>query len=293
MISLIVCSVNKQQLEFLKQNVPATIGVEYELLAIDNTIRKEGICKVYNEAAEKAKYPYLCFVHEDVRFWTKNWGQYMIETLQQESAGILGVGGGKYYPHVPGAWLDIPLEMRRLNLVKEVNGKPEFTWLLMDSPDKHLSSVVTLDGVLLAMRKPVWQEFRFNFEVARGFEFYDIEICLRAAARYNNLIDHRILLEHFGTGRYATRKWVTDALYFYDHKTVKHSVSIVDSISQPYLEDFAFKRFLEKLALIKGNKWKFQIMWSLFIRFPGLLIKNIKFYIDIRKENKHFITSRA
>ena len=69
MISLIVCSANSSMLEEFKDNVRLTIGVEYELIIFDNRIKRYGLCRVYNECAEKAKYDFLLFVHEDMYFF--------------------------------------------------------------------------------------------------------------------------------------------------------------------------------------------------------------------------------
>jgi len=81
MISIIVCSKDKTLLEGLNGNVEKTIGCEFEILGIDNKIGNS-ICYVYNEGVKKAKYPYLCFVHEDVRFLTENWGRKVVEKLE-------------------------------------------------------------------------------------------------------------------------------------------------------------------------------------------------------------------
>jgi hypothetical protein len=122
MISIIVCSINATYLKNLEESIQSTIGVDYELIAMDNTVQKAGICKVYNEGGSRAKYPYLCFVHEDVKFHSQNWGEYLLETLKTESIGILGICGGKYYPNVPGGWLDIPIALRRFSMLRVENG---------------------------------------------------------------------------------------------------------------------------------------------------------------------------
>ena len=54
MISIIVCSINPDAAEKLKQNIAATIGrVEYEVIVFDNRTSGYGICKVYNSCAER------------------------------------------------------------------------------------------------------------------------------------------------------------------------------------------------------------------------------------------------
>ncbi|MEG2865326.1 MAG: glycosyltransferase, partial [Mucinivorans sp.] len=79
MISIIVCSVSPDKLSKLKANVEATIGVEYEFVVVDNREGKYSICQAYNIGAQRAKYPYLCFAHEDISFVVKyHWGELMM-----------------------------------------------------------------------------------------------------------------------------------------------------------------------------------------------------------------------
>ena len=66
MISVIVCSIQPKWLADLKENIESNIGVEYQLIAVDNRLEKKGICQVYNEAANEAKFNIVCFIHEDV-----------------------------------------------------------------------------------------------------------------------------------------------------------------------------------------------------------------------------------
>ena len=61
MVSIIICSVSPLLLEDLKQNIAQTIGVEYEIIAIDNREKHWPIAKAYNYGAQQAKYPYLFF----------------------------------------------------------------------------------------------------------------------------------------------------------------------------------------------------------------------------------------
>ena len=61
---MIICSARPERLQAVTRNIEATIGVEYELIAVDNSVEGRGICAVYNEGASRARYPFLCFVHE-------------------------------------------------------------------------------------------------------------------------------------------------------------------------------------------------------------------------------------
>ena len=68
MLSIIICSVSPERLEQVTRNIHDTIGVDYEIIAIDNREKQWPIARAYNEGASRAHYPFLFFVHEDVKF---------------------------------------------------------------------------------------------------------------------------------------------------------------------------------------------------------------------------------
>ena len=53
MVSIIICSVSPLLLEDLKQNIAQTIGVEYEIIAIDNREKRWPIAKAYNYGVQQ------------------------------------------------------------------------------------------------------------------------------------------------------------------------------------------------------------------------------------------------
>ena len=96
MISIIVCSINPDAAEKLKRNIAATIGnMEYEVIDYDNRTSGYGICKVYNSCAEKSRYDFLCFLHEDVHFDTIAWGEIIVRKLSEPDCGAIGFAGSK------------------------------------------------------------------------------------------------------------------------------------------------------------------------------------------------------
>ena len=95
MVSIIICSVSPHLLKDLQQNIAQTIGVEYEIIAIDNREKHWPIAKVYNYGAQQAKYPYLFFVHEDIRLLSDKWGELIISKLAEPDCGVVGFVGDK------------------------------------------------------------------------------------------------------------------------------------------------------------------------------------------------------
>ena len=95
MLSIIICSVSPERLQAVKQNIQQSIGVEHEFVVIDNREKKWPIAKAYNYGARAAVYPYLFFVHEDVKFHSQNWGLFIEKKLQEPDCGVIGFTGSK------------------------------------------------------------------------------------------------------------------------------------------------------------------------------------------------------
>jgi hypothetical protein len=178
-ITIITCSINPESCNKMLESIKRTIGVDYELIVFDNREKKLGICQVYNHCAQKAKFPYLCFIHEDVTMPTPNWGKTMITFAEATpDCGIIGFAGGaianknfiswwcgskgryRYYDH------DHTGKAKRLSDLSYKYNNPE---------NKDFDKVVTLDGVFLLVSKEVWQANPFDEKNYKGFHFYDAD----------------------------------------------------------------------------------------------------------------------
>ena len=55
--------------------------------------------EVYNEILEEAKTDIVVFIHDDLEFDTKNWGDKVMKHFKRNPTyGILGLAGTKYLP---------------------------------------------------------------------------------------------------------------------------------------------------------------------------------------------------
>ena len=70
MLSLIICSRNSDISATLKKNIETTIGINYELIVINNSLNHYSIFEAYNQGIRKSKYQFLCFMHEDILYHT-------------------------------------------------------------------------------------------------------------------------------------------------------------------------------------------------------------------------------
>ena len=210
MITVIICSVRPELREAITANITATIGIEYELIVIDNEILPRGICTVYNEAAAKSAWPYLCFVHEDVCFHTQGWGQVLVDLLSTNSHTLVGVSGTVYKSDLPGSWVDCDQKHYRVNTLQHFAEKG-MVEQRFNPENKTLSEVAVIDGVFMATRKTIWQNNQFDASLLKGFHGYDLDFSLSAGMMGKVLVSHEILLEHFSSGSFS-KEWVNDTL---------------------------------------------------------------------------------
>jgi hypothetical protein len=283
MISIIICSVNETLLHQCAENIRALVGVEYELIVFDNRGKNRPISEVYNQAAARSKYDVLCFLHEDVLFYTNGWGTKAAAVLNNVRIGLLGFVGGIYKAKVPSGWIDLPHSHRRANM-KTRHGDKLLDYVMKSGVNETLSDTVTLDGFCLMMRKEVWKEFKFDEESLRGFHFYDVDISLRIVKKYRLVVCHDIFAEHLSPGNFGA-EWINEALVFHQRYFEKLPVWIdVDKQGERnFLESFALKRFLEKSKA--ANVLDRKLVSRLLFNYPVCTIRNFLFLIRLKRNN--------
>lgn len=211
MISIIVCSVKAENLSALKFNIEETIGVPYQLISIDNSKTGYGICDVYNSGAKQAQYPVLCFVHEDVKFETPDWGKKVCTHLADKDTGLIGLAGGDTKGPLPTSW-SVSVVSNEINIIQHYKNAlkdPEHI-LKTGLPNAVKRKVVALDGVLLATRKDVFQKFQFDEKTFKGFHGYDIDYSLQVGTQYNLCVVFDIVVRHYSEGN-PDKSWMESA----------------------------------------------------------------------------------
>ena len=212
MISIIVCSIKPDLVQELARNVASTIGVPYEFLAYDNRETGKGICAVYNECAEKAKYDILFFIHEDVLFHTRDWGSVLAKKLAEPDCGVIGFAGGTTkYPY-PYGWQSIRCFTRKNYIRGEQKGRKAS--LRKSGNSTGYDAVVTLDGMALCVRKDVWSKISFDDVTFRGFHSYDTDFTTAVfSGGYKNYVCNEILFEHLSQGSFSKEWYDSVKLY--------------------------------------------------------------------------------
>jgi len=161
--------------ERLQRNIEQTIGaVEHEIVLIDNSKGQFGICHAYNEGVQRARYPYLCFMHDDILFHTDNWGQMAMEAMLDQQVGILGVQGCCYMDESTSYWCRSGF--RKAHIIQQKN----HSLVRVFEEDVPCSNdVVALDGLWLFARKDLFDRVRWDETTFPGFHLYDHDISMQ------------------------------------------------------------------------------------------------------------------
>ena len=238
MLSIIISSYQPDYFTALEKNIAETCGVPYEIIKVDNQ-GIMGICEAYNRGADKAKFDYLLFLHEDVLFETQNWGEILVDYLQNSKIGCVGIAGSDYIPNCPFAWWDSPNhQFRNYNQYKKKK-------LLREYKQTEDKSVICIDGVLIACRTDVYNSVKFD-ENLKGFHMYDMCFSSNVAKFYKNIITSKIVLNHYSEG-------TVDLNWFYNIIKYRENLSVPDSLKiDKKAELFYLKIFVERL-------WEFKL----------------------------------
>lgn len=218
MISVVICSINPERCEILLKNISETIGVEYEAIVFDNRKANWGICRVYNHCAEKAKYPFLCFAHEDLLFGTKGWGNIIINFIERTpNCGVVGFAGGfQAHRNFSSYWTGKTVG----NVCDGYNGnnntylKINYIQCIYSNPYcESASQVLCIDGLFHFVRRSIWEEIRYDEMRFSGFHFYDTDFTLSVSEKYNNYVLLNIDIFH-DSGGFINAEYVKNMFIF-------------------------------------------------------------------------------
>ncbi|UKT64398.1 glycosyltransferase [Pedobacter mucosus] len=251
MISIIICSRTTAIAETHQVNIQNTIGVDYELIIINNSANKLSIFEAYNLGVQKSKGDILCFMHDDILFHTENWGSKVIAHFDDPQTGAIGIAGTPYIAKMPGSWWAGDLVNQQL-LVRK-NDILVATTKVCDGVIAKSKPVVVLDGIWLCIRKKLFDKLRFDTETYKGYHFYDIDICLQIFnLKYKLYCIFDIDLEHLSLGN-MNKQWIENAISMNKKWRKMLPASVVDLTTAEQLA-VEFKNLKElTLILITNN----------------------------------------
>lgn len=278
MISVIICSRKKEINEGLLSNIANTIGCKYELIIVDNSDNKYSIFEAYNFGIKKSKGDFFCYVHDDVLFHTKDWGQEVLKIFEHDKKiGLIGVAGAKIKTRMPSTWWDCPEQFKIINIIQHFkSGIVEHLhqgWNEVDAEE-----VVVVDGVFMIGRNI--DEIYFS-KLLTGFHNYDLNLSLEyIKCNYKIIVTNKILLEHFSQGELNT-SWCQSTIKIHDLYSDILPIK-VSSLSQD-LSSIEFKngcKFLLHSLNIIDRKSRF-ILWIQLFKIKAVSKFHINFLFHL------------
>lgn len=270
MISFIICSIDPEMVKTLSDNIGTTIGCDYEIIVEDNRESPRGICEAYNEGASKARYPYLCFVHEDVLFDGDNWGGAIEQQLKEKKTGLVGFMGSTYKSKAPSGW-NVYSRNNRSHFIQTINGVKRYSSEVTGA----FSPCEVLDGACMFIRKEVWQENPFDTSACPGFHGYDLDMCIQVYSKgYTNYVCGTCWIEHFSEGSFS-KDWALTTLYLHQSKwkdTLPFGRINSHVESRAY---YVFLKNVSKLSWTKDEKESLKRIIPYKFRHPILALKSL------------------
>lgn len=212
-ISIIICSRNKGALSKATQNITDTIGCDFEIIHEDNEQSRNSLSSVYNRLLQFAKYRFVLFVHEDVLFYSKDWGIVIQRILECQEIGLLGLSGSIYKSNYPSVW------SASLQTGYRISGKKMD---LNSSNDNSFEKVAVIDGCFMAARIEIVKKYSFD-EYLTGFHCYDIDMSLKIGKHYNVVVANGVRFSHLSSGT-QNLDWLLSS--FYIHNKWKNQLPI-------------------------------------------------------------------
>jgi hypothetical protein len=256
MLSIIVCSRQANVSEQFKINIEETVHCEYELIVIDNSKNEYSIFAAYNKGFKISKFPYLCFVHEDVEFKTLKWGEKLIKHFDNQNVGLIGVAGGVAAFKIIYNCSTNP-RYEAINIIHpiKVNNCIELHKSFRKiNEHSQAQAVVLLDGVFLASKRELFEKCQFD-ESFGGFHGYDMDICLTAFDKgYVNYVIFDIDIVHYSRGKFGQQYLL--ALKKLHEKWSKKLPMIIENINisnkeQKNIEKKNYSRIIKLMVRMK------------------------------------------
>lgn len=275
MISIIICSRYNKINITLKTNISKTIGIPYEIIFIDNSQNKHSIFSAYNEGIKRSKYPYVCFIHEDIMFRTNRWGELICEAFKNDrSIGMIGVIGSSIIFDIFDGWWHGPLVGQIIQSTKDTPIKDYFNICYDKVP--CLSDAVICDGVFLAFPKIMFDKISFDSQTYKGFHCYDSDISMQVLSTgYKIKILNNVLVEHYSPGT-VDMKFHNECSIFMKKWHSKLPISIEDISTEKlcllrldYINKILRKNYVinESINLAESKSWRYIFILSKPLRF--------------------------
>jgi hypothetical protein len=249
-ISIIICSIKSYIDPDLDSNIKTTVGVPYELIFINNEKNKYSIFEAFNIGVSKSNFEICCFMHDDIKFHSNNWGVQVVNTFSYTDASALAVAGTTYLRKMPAYW---PSEYNVVNLIQSSSKNNQFDSVHWNTNDTF-KQILAFDGLWFCIKKILFNKIMFDSNAYKGFHFYDLDISLQIYfSGYKTYFIPNILIEHTSLGS-INYDWMKNSIVFYYKwkKLLPINEFVSQSKTTDMMEDVAIISFFKKIHSLKS-----------------------------------------
>lgn len=290
MISIIICTAQLDKLVNIENNISSTIGVEFELVIIDNSKSEYDIFQAYNIAVKRSKFPTLCFMHDDIVYHSKDWGKEVENYFKLPSTGMIGVGGTRFLSSIPTIWWAGGHKYHNVksgtvchnSIDTNRDDLSESNYNIINPENSTHTKVVVLDGLWFCIRKEIFLHAKFDENYYSGFHFYDLDISMQInKLKYNIFCVFNIKLEHISASK-LNKGWVENCIKFYSKWGTVFPISTVNIPFKQFVY-INFNSLRISCNIFKCNDVKFPLFYLLR---NGHFSKLLKYFISSLKSQK-------
>lgn len=196
LISVVVCSIDADKLAAVRRNFGELMQDQaWEFIHIPDA---KSLCEGYNRGFARARGQYIVFSHDDIEILNDDFAECVVDALQQ--ADIVGVAGTS---QLPGPAWSRSLPQSRAGQVAHPLSDGRVQLEIYGVHQPLAGGMQALDGVLLAVRREVFERVSFDEATFDAFHLYDVDFCFAAfRAGLRLAVCNRIFLVHASVGKF-------------------------------------------------------------------------------------------
>jgi GT2 family glycosyltransferase len=200
MISIIICSINPDRFRRVCETYSIIFaGVECEVIGVHDA---RGLAEGYNRAIAAAKGELLVFSHDDVGVVNPDFGQRLLGHMNH--ADLVGIAGATRVPG--GAWASAAPPYIFGQIAHWSEQEKLFYAGVWGVPSRRVDGIKVMDGVFLAVRRPVVEKIGFDEKTFDGFHGYDMDFTFSAyQAGFRLAVGCDLCILHGSTGTWDKR----------------------------------------------------------------------------------------
>ena len=196
-LSIITCHPSSEEVPTLRHSVESNMGLGDTEIVV--SVASSSIATAYNDGARRSLGRFLLFTHSDVELLTSRAVlAAALRTANDPKIGVVGIAGAKVLTQT-AVWWSLGDQLSGACMHEDQQAQ----WMTAFG---RYGRVVVLDGVLMLMRREVFEKVGGFDETFPFFDYYDVDLTLRVhlAGLMNTTYPLHVLHHSIGDTRNKT-----------------------------------------------------------------------------------------